>query len=155
MAIEMDKVWEIMEGESCMFVDIDDGEPRARPMAAYPDKAENAVWFVTKRDSSKVDEVEADKRVCLTFNPDSGTWLSVTGDASTHTNRDKIHEIWNDGMKAWFEGPDDPTILLIRVTPEFGEVWEGPSGVVQRAKMMFAAVTGAKPEFGENKKLSF
>ena len=43
---------------------------------------------------------------------------------------------------------------MIAVDPDDAELWKGPNRVVAGAKLLFAAVTGAKVEFGENRKVS-
>lgn len=52
--------------------------------------------------------------------------------------------------KAWWEDKDDPTIRLLTVTPERGEIWDSPNALVSGAKMLMAVVTGAAPELGDN-----
>ena len=41
----------------------------------------------------------------------------------------------------------------ITVKPDEGELWDSPGLVVATAKMMFAAVTGSKPDVGDNAKV--
>jgi hypothetical protein len=55
------------------------------------------------------------------------------------------------GKNGRWGSADDPDIRLITVTPAEGELWDGRIGAT--AKMVFAAITGAKPEFGDNAKV--
>ncbi|RVD49393.1 general stress protein, partial [Mesorhizobium sp. M8A.F.Ca.ET.023.02.2.1] len=55
--------------------------------------------------------------------------------------------------KAWWESASDPEIRLIKVTPDEGELWDSPGLVMATAKMVFAAVSGAKPDVGDNAKV--
>ncbi|GHE80490.1 hypothetical protein GCM10019059_43370 [Camelimonas fluminis] len=52
--------------------------------------------------------------------------------------------------KAWWEDQTDPSIRLITVTPERGEIWDSPGRLVSAAKMLVAAVTGSTPDMGAN-----
>ena len=58
--------------------------------------------------------------------------------------------LWKD----WFDGPDDPKLVLIAVTPEQAEYWDSHSRVITVAKMAFTAVTGKKTDMGEHAKVS-
>lgn len=42
---------------------------------------------------------------------------------------------------------------LIEVEPDDAEIWKGPNRLVAGAKMLAAAVTGARVDFGESKKV--
>lgn len=46
-----------------------------------------------------------------------------------------------------------PSIRVIEVDPEDAELWDGPGRIVGAAKMLAAALTGAQPDFGENRKV--
>lgn len=104
-----------------------DGRLVARPMQKQEDMPGADFWFVTERDSEKVDELEYDPHVNLAFYKD-GTkeWVSVSGTAFLSDDRDKIHELYRPDWKAWFGdeggahdgGPDDPRMLLIGIRAE-------------------------------------
>ena len=60
-----------------------------------------------------------------------------------------IEKYWNSFANTWFEGKDDPRISVIGVTATDGYYYETKENkVVAMAKMIFAAVTGAKNEDG-------
>ena len=42
---------------------------------------------------------------------------------------------------------------MIIVEPEDAEIWKGPNRLIAGAKLLTAAVTGAKVNFGESKKV--
>ena len=52
--------------------------------------------------------------------------------------------------EVWWEDKGDPTIRLLTVTPERGEIWDSPHALVRGAKMLVAAVTGAPPRLCDN-----
>ena len=52
------------------------------------------------------------------------------------------------------ESADDPAIRLLTLDPDDAELWKGPNRLVAGAKMLAAAVTGAKIELGENRKVN-
>jgi len=68
-------------------------------------------------------------------------------------DREKIAELWEKTDAAWWDNADDPEIRLITVRPDEGEWWDSPGLVIATAKMVVAAVTGGKPEIGDNAKV--
>lgn len=63
----------------------------------------------------------------------------------------KIHELWSDLYKAWFDSKDDPSICLIKVDMKRAEYW-GHSGGTFGAyiQMAASALTGKKDSGAEN-----
>ena len=123
-----------------------------RPMAtAQADEDFTSVWFASSRDSGKVEEIEANDQVYLGYTNGSGSeWASINGRARIVTDRAKIKELWSPFWKNWFDGPDDPKIILIEVLPETAEYWDSGSRLVMLTKMAVAAVTGKKINDGEH-----
>jgi general stress protein 26 len=76
-------------------------------------------------------------------------YVVVSGKAEISNDRAKIRDLWSEFDKAWWEDENDPSIRLITVTPEEGELWDSPNRAVAFAKMAAAAITGASPDFGE------
>ena len=129
-----------------------DGTMSSRPMAVQDKPFDGTIWFLTRSTSEKIDEVEKDQHVTLSFaEPSSSKYLALKGKASVSEDRAKIHELWNPMYKAWFpKGEDDPEIAVLRVEISEGDYWEASSGkLVMMAKYAFAAATGGKVEMGE------
>ena len=126
-----------------------------RPMAnAQVEDDFDTLWFATQKSSGKVQELAADSEVCLGYTNGSGSeWASVTGHGRSVENRAKIKQLWNPIWKNWFEGPDDPNLVLIAVTPESAEYWDTGSRALAMFKFAVAAVTGAKMDEGENQRV--
>jgi general stress protein 26 len=140
----------------CMMTTIDSGYLRCRPMSTQAAEFDGEVWFFTRDNSHKIDEIERDNRVCLGYSkPDDSTYVSVSGRAEMTKERGKMKELWNPLLKAWFpEGLEDPHICLMKVTVEQAEYWESPSGkIVQLFGFVKALATGQEADYGENKKI--
>lgn len=112
-----------------------DGVPRSRPMATHEVGSDGLLWFFTYEDSQKVRDVQVNPRVSLGYaDPDKNLWVSVTGTAALVRDRDKLQELWSPALRVFFpDGPDGGDVALLRVTPEEGEIWDGPSSTVGRA----------------------
>lgn len=151
-----DSLTAIIEGaRTAFFVSEAEGDLHGRPMAnAKVEKDLGAIWFATQRNSGKISEIKKDHSVLLGYTNASGSeWASVNGLAEVVDDRAKVKELWNMFWKNWFEGPDDPNILLIKVKPVSAEYWDSGSRAVAMIKFTLAAVTGAKFDEGENEKL--
>jgi general stress protein 26 len=81
---------------------------------------------------------------------DGVSFVVVYGGAQPSEDRAKIAELWTAFDKAWWDGPDDPRIRLITVTPDRAEYWESPGKLVAYADMLVSAATGKRPSTGEH-----
>ena len=127
-----------------------DGMMHARPMAAMQDKNDSSsLWFMTRIDSGKIGEIEANGQVLLAYSePKQQNYVSISGKAKVLHDRARIHELWSEFARTWFpKGPDDPSIALIRVTPEQAEYWDSPSSTLVYAYgYLKARLTGESPK---------
>jgi general stress protein 26 len=152
---DITRVWELMQQiHTCMLASRDGDKIRARPMGPIAREAENAIYFLTSVETHKDDEIARDPHVCLTFaKPDDGKYLVVTGQARVLDDRPLVRDLWNTGAEAWWEGPDDPRVRVIEVTPEDAQFWEGPHGLVGTVQMVMAAATSMPPAMGDQRKV--
>jgi general stress protein 26 len=150
------RAWEMMEQfRVAMLVTTMGSEVHARPMGVTVKRDEDALYFLTNADSAKAGDVGANPTVTVLFVDESGQkYLSLRGRAEVHDDREKIREIWTPFAKAWWDGPDDPSIRVVRVKPESAEYWDSPGKIAAYAAMLTAAVTGAKLPVGENQTVS-
>ncbi len=149
------KAWDLIEKIGfCMLTTQTGRDLRARPMAAYVERMENAVYFLTDVDSHKDDEIARSPNVCLAFaDPKGQKYVSLSGTAEVLNDRARIKELWGTPAKAWWDSPDDPSIRILKVTPSFAEYWDSPGTIISYVKMAAAAVSHTKPDMGENAKV--
>lgn len=112
---------------TCMFTTRRaDGLLVSRPMQVLLRTDDGELWFVTDEDIAKLDELDTDAHVNLAFfDRDSREWISVSGNARTTRERERIRALHEPSWRAWFPdeagsrdgGPDDPRIVLIQVSP--------------------------------------
>lgn len=154
-ADDVDRVWKLMEKiDLCMLVSRDGEKIRARPMSSHPRQAENAVYFLTDARGHKDEEVAQDDHVCLVFQKQNeGKFLAVTGRARVSADRVLIRDLWDKDAEAFWNGPEDPGVRVITVTPDDAQFWEGPHGVVATVQMVLAAATNAPPVLGDQRKV--
>ncbi len=133
-----------------------DGTLRSRPMAMQDMEFDGDLWFFTGAASPKVDEVERDQRVNLSYvKDDDKRYVSVSGTARLVRDRQKIHDLWKPLLKAWFpKGEDDPDLALLKVEVTEAEYWDAPSSAMVRlGQVAGALVTGQRDSGGKNEKL--
>lgn len=155
MAADIDRVWDLMKKISiCMLATWDGRELHARPMGAYVRREEDAIYFLSDVRRHKDDEIKQYSKVCLAFADTSGqNYASLAGHAEVSSDRAKIRELWGTPAKAWWDSPDDPNIRVLKVTPAEAEYWDAPGKTLAYIKMATAAMTGHRPDMGENRKV--
>jgi general stress protein 26 len=150
-----DRIWELAkEIDICMFVTWDGEYNRARPLSARARREENAIYFLVNDDSPKNEQLASYPKVTMAWADTSRyKFVTVSGQAVVSNDREKIAQLWERTDEAWWDNAQDPDIRLITVTPDEGELWDSPGRIVATAKMALAAVTGTKPDFGDNAKV--
>jgi general stress protein 26 len=158
-----DRLWSLL-GDHNTFMLVTKAEAerptslRARPMAGYPRRDEQRIWFLAHKDGLKNDEIETDPRVCVTFSePSKQHFVSISGKASVEDDLARKRDLWSIAAQAWFPGgPEDPDIILLCVEMDEAEFWDGnPNPIIVGFKMARAAAEGRKVDVGENEKVSF
>jgi len=134
-----------------------DGSLRSRPMATQAADFDGTLWFFTRNDSPKVDEIDHRNQVNVSYaEPKKQHYISISGKASLVRDPAKNKEFWNPLYKAWFpDGLDDPHLALLKIEVDKAEYWDSPSSkVVQIVGFFKALVTGRPYEGGEHEKVS-
>lgn len=154
------KLADLIKGiQFAMMTTVDDpatGSLRSRPMTTQEMKDDGLLWFFTPEHSAKVDEVNREHHVNLSYaDPDSNRYVSISGRATLVRDRKKNEELWNPMLKAWFpKGLDDPELSLLRVEIDAAEYWDSPSSkVAQLIGFAKAIVTGTPYSGGEHEKV--
>jgi len=155
-ARNVERVWELMNKIGfAMLVTRDGNKLRARPMSAYLQRDENAIYFLTDARRHKDEEIARDPSVNLSF-ADAGSqkYVSLTGMAVVSNDRAKIEQLFTTAAKAWWNSADDPNIRVLKITPDDAEFWDSPGTVISYVKMATAAVAGTRPDIGDNRKVA-
>ena len=155
-ARDAERAWDLMKKIGfAMLVTRDGDKLRARPMSAYLERENNAIYFLTDARNHKDDEIARNPGINLSFADASAQkYVSLTGTAVVSNDRARIKELFSTEAKAWWESADDPNIRVLKITPDDAEYWDSPGTVVSYVKMAAAAVTGTRPDIGENRKVS-
>ena len=143
----------IKDVRMAMLSTTSDGRIVSRPMSTQDMGPNGTLWFLTSVESNKVRELRENPQVGVAYcDSASETYVSIAGSARILNDRAMIQQFWNPFYKAWFEGPDDPTIRIIEVAPASAEYWITKGGkIVSLVSMLASAVTGKDFEAGENR----
>jgi len=145
-------IWNsIAKLHTCMLATEENGRIVSRPMASLARPQDGRIYFITRLDSGKVGEIGGSAPVNLAYaDPQSNTYVSISGTARTSQDRAKLNELWGLYAEAWLpQGPDDPDTALIEVEPDEAKLWDGTrSRLIQSAKMLAAVATQSPPSGG-------
>lgn len=133
-----------------------DGSLRSRPMATQQTEFDGDAWFFTTETAPKVDEVEHDRRVNLSYAAkDDNVWVSMSGTAEVVRDRAKMEELWKPALKAWFPGGlDQPDLALIKVHVDQAEYWDATANKIAFVGGMLKSIAkGESYQPGENEKI--
>ena len=76
------------------------------------------------------------------------------GTAVVSTIAPRSASCFSTPAKAWWDSAEDPNIRVLEFTPDDAEFWDSPGTVISDEKMATAAVTGTRPEIGDNRKVA-
>ena len=131
-----------------------DGTYTSRPMGQQEVEFDGDMWYFAERDSRKVRHIQANSHVGVTLSSRS-TWISIDGTAEIVDDNAKKHDLWNSWVEAWLpQGPDDSSVVLIKVTGNSAEYWDTPGGrIASVISLVKSKVTGQRYDGGENERV--
>jgi len=149
----------IRPAKFAMFTTVhQDGHLISQPMTLQLTDDTGGLWFYTSALTHLWENIAHNPEVNLSFTqPDDNLYVSVSGTAERVVDRQRIRDMWNAMVQAWFPaGPEDEHAVLVRVTPHAAEYWDSnDSKMVHIFQYAKAALTGEKPEVapGEHGKI--
>jgi general stress protein 26 len=95
----------------------------SRPMKTQEVEFDGDLWFFTKKETNKYDELLHNQEVNVAYVGKS--YVSVRGRAEIVENIDKKKELWSKVYdKIMQTSYDDPNVILIKVNVEAAEYWD-------------------------------
>ena len=150
------KVAELMRGQKFGFLTTTtpEGKLTSRPMALQEVEFDGDLWFFAERSADWLTHIAASPQVNVGIGS-GGTWVSLTGTARVVTDVAKKKDLWNSGVEAWLpQGPEDPSVVLVKVDGDTAEYWDSPGNRLATAfSFVKAKATGDKPDTGEHAKV--
>ena len=96
------------------------------PMSHVDIDDDGNLWFFTTKENGKSISAKHKNNIFITYAQEANsTFLSISGKAYLNANREKMRELFNPYVKAWFpKGLDDPNLSLLVVHPLEVEAWD-------------------------------
>lgn len=141
----VETVRELIKGiDTAMFTTISAEGLVSRPMKTQEVEFDGDLWFLTKKDTSKFEEILHDPRVNVVYADKS--YVSIRGTAKLVQDLDKKKEFWNAGYDAFLQTSyDDPEVILIQVQAEAAEYWKS-GNLAEKATYLFKRITNQDTE---------
>jgi len=110
------------------------------PMSHVDIDDEGNLWFFASKETSKELGPQNNANIHITYTQESNSlFLSIEGIAHLNANKEKMRELFNPYVKAWFpKGLDDPAISLLVVQPKEVEYWTSDDRKVLTYNKMLA-----------------
>lgn len=95
-------------------------KPHTRYMTFFHDGF--TLYTATSKKTQKVEELELNPHAHILLGYEGegvgDAYLEIEGKMAAHDDDEIIDKVWNDHLKGWFSGPDDPNLMILRINPD-------------------------------------
>ena len=138
-------------GDIAMLVTHHDGTASSRPLTVAKVDGDTMLFLVDRQAGWFVDTATATPVHVAISAAGRNDWVSLNGTAQPTSDRTLIDELWNPAAGAFFDGKDDPNIVVLGVAVTDGEYWSSPGGgPLGRLMTVVTAALGKKGSAGEH-----
>ena len=99
---------------------IQQNKPHTRYMTFFND--EFTLYTVTSKQTQKVDELEANPHTHILIGYEGegfgDAFLEIEGTVTISSDETMKEKVWNKLLKPWFSGPEDPNLVILKVSPD-------------------------------------
>ncbi|WP_377892336.1 pyridoxamine 5'-phosphate oxidase family protein [Alkalihalobacillus sp. R86527] len=99
---------------------IKDNKPHSRFMTFFHEDL--TLMTPTSRETHKVEDIEQNHNVHVLLGYDGEGWhdryVEVQGTVEIDDSKETKEKLWGDTLSKWFESPEDPNYIVLRITPE-------------------------------------
>jgi general stress protein 26 len=135
---------------TAMVTTIDErGTLSSRPVAVQRVEESGDVWFVVDRDADWV--VEGIDAVNVAIVDEGSTWVSVAGRATLDDDLDRLRQLWDPALDAWFPaGPSSAGPVALHVQADRWEYWTAPNAAARLIAETQARLSDTEPDLGQS-----
>jgi general stress protein 26 len=133
------KFWKALKSDRTVMMGVDGMEDgHSRPLTAMIEGDEGGpIWFFIGKPNAIVEHLSQHRRAIAAFSSKGhDLFASVRGTLSLSHDRAVIDRLWNPFIAAWFDGKDDPKLVLLRFDPEQAEIWSNENNLLASVKML-------------------
>ena len=133
------KLWKSLKSDRTVMLGIDGAEDgHSRPMTAIVENESGPIWFFTGKPNGVVENLQNGHRAIAAFSSKGhDLFASIHGSLSISNDRAVIDRLWNPFIAAWFDGKDDPKLVLLRFDADHAQVWLNESNLLAGVKLLF------------------
>jgi general stress protein 26 len=99
---------------------IQQNKPHSRYMTFFSD--EFTLYTATSKQTQKVDELEANPHTHILIGYEGegigDEFLEIEGTVTISSDEQMKEKMWNKHLKPWFSGPEDPDLVILKVSPD-------------------------------------
>ncbi|MFS0577245.1 pyridoxamine 5'-phosphate oxidase family protein [Sporosarcina sp. 179-K 3D1 HS] len=99
---------------------VQQNKPHSRYMTFFNDGF--TLYTATSKRTEKVEELEQNPHTHILIGYEGkgfgDAFLEIMGTAEVSQDDNMIDKVWNKYMKPWFKGPDDPDLVILKITPQ-------------------------------------
>ncbi|WP_027964898.1 pyridoxamine 5'-phosphate oxidase family protein [Halalkalibacillus halophilus] len=116
----------------------------SRPMKTQDVEFDGDLWFFTKKETDKFDQILHEQDVNVAYAGDS--YVSVRGKAEIVEDTEKKKEFWSKALEKFMQTSyDDPNVVLIKVNAETAEYWDS-GDFKKKTAFLYKRMTGKDSE---------
>lgn len=98
---------------------VENDKPYSRYMTFFND--DFTLYTATNAETEKVDEIAKNRNVhiLLGYNGEGfgDSYVEISGISEVSESPELKKKVWNDHLKAWFDGPEDPNYVVLQINP--------------------------------------
>ncbi|WP_100374226.1 pyridoxamine 5'-phosphate oxidase family protein [Bacillus sp. FJAT-45037] len=114
------KILEVLSNQKVgTLATVKDNKPHSRYMSFYNE--DFTLFSPTDKDTHKAEEIEQNPHVHILLGYDGegygDQYVEIEGKALIRDSADLKKKIWNEQFERWFDGPEDPSYIVLEIKP--------------------------------------
>ena len=98
---------------------IEQNKPHSRYMTFFND--DFILYSATSKKTHKVEEIQKNPNTHILLGYEGkgfgDSFLEIEGTVEEHDDMSMKEKVWNVALKGWFDGPEDPNLIILKITP--------------------------------------
>jgi len=98
---------------------VSNNKPHSRYMTFYNDNF--TLYCATSKETHKVEELEKNPHTHILLGLEGvsfgNEYLEIEGTVELSQDDSMREKVWNKYMEFWFDGPEDPDLIILKITP--------------------------------------
>lgn len=109
----------LTEGLIGTMATIEQNKPHSRYMTFFND--DFILYTATNKKTHKVDEIIKNPNTHILLGYEGkgfgDAFLEIEGTVEESDDENIKKKVWNNALEGWFDGPEDPNLIILKITP--------------------------------------